>query len=118
VRVKPWPAVAADAVFTANTLHIMDEAAVAHFFGGVGALLAAGGVLCVYGPFNYQGRYTSESNARFDEWLKARDPRSAIRNFEALDALARAVGLTLSADHAMPANNRILVWRRHAPHLA
>jgi hypothetical protein len=69
-------------------------------------------VLCVYGPFNYRGHYTSDSNAQFDAWLKTRDPKSAIRDFEFVDALARAQGLTLAADHAMPANNRTLVWRR------
>lgn len=115
VRLQPWPRVAVDAVFSANTLHIMDVAAVADFFRGVGVLLQGGGVLCVYGPFNYQGRYTSDSNAQFDQWLKARDVRSAIRDFEAVDALAREAGLTLAADHAMPANNRTLVWRRAAP---
>ncbi|HTT43518.1 MAG TPA: DUF938 domain-containing protein [Steroidobacteraceae bacterium] len=115
VRLQPWPRVAVDAVFSANTLHIMDVAAVADFFRGVGVLLQGGGVLCVYGPFNYQGRYTSDSNAQFDQWLKARDARSAIRDFEAVDALAREAGLTLAADHAMPANNRTLVWRRAAP---
>jgi len=115
VRLQPWPRVAVDAVFSANTLHIMDVAAVADFFRGVGVLLHGGGVLCVYGPFNYQGRYTSDSNAQFDQWLKARDVRSAIRDFEAVDALAREAGLTLAADHAMPANNRTLVWRRAAP---
>ena len=79
-----------------------------------GGALASGGLLCVYGPFNYAGRYTSDSNAQFDAFLKARDPHSGIRDFEALDALARAQQLTLSADHAMPANNRTLVWRRRA----
>jgi cyclopropane fatty-acyl-phospholipid synthase-like methyltransferase len=112
VRSRPWPPLAVDAVFSANTLHIMEQAAVAQFFRGVGVLLAGGGALCVYGPFNYQGRYTSDSNAQFDQWLQQRDPRSAIRNFEAVDALAGAAGLTLAADHAMPANNRTLVWRR------
>jgi cyclopropane fatty-acyl-phospholipid synthase-like methyltransferase len=111
----PWPVAAVDAIFSANTLHIMGPEAVAEFFRGVGAVLTPEGVLSVYGPFNYQGRYTSESNAQFDLWLKARDPRSAIRDFETVDALAQQQGLTLSADHAMPANNRTLVWRRRAP---
>jgi cyclopropane fatty-acyl-phospholipid synthase-like methyltransferase len=114
VRVQPWPRLTVDALFSANTLHIMDVAAVGDFFRGVGTLLRDGGVLCVYGPFNYQGRYTSDSNAQFDHWLRQRDPHSAIRDFEAVDALARAAGLTLAADHAMPANNRTLVWRRSA----
>ena len=70
------------------------------------------GTLVVYGPFNYDGAYTSDSNREFDPWLKARDPRSGIRDFEAVDALARAIGLHLLDDIAMPANNRCLVWRR------
>jgi cyclopropane fatty-acyl-phospholipid synthase-like methyltransferase len=114
VRATPWPYRGADAIFTANTLHIIGWDAVEDFFRGVGAALGAGGVLCVYGPFNYQGRYTSASNAQFDAWLKARDPHSAIRDFEALNALAAAQELVLTADHAMPANNRTLVWRRPA----
>lgn len=109
----PWPDVQADAVFTANTLHIMAWAGVEAFFDGVGRVLsgAAGGTLVAYGPFNYGGAYTSESNREFDGWLKARDPRSGIRDFEAIDALAGAAGLRLVDDVAMPANNRCLVWR-------
>ncbi|MHB8914485.1 MAG: DUF938 domain-containing protein [Thiobacillus sp.] len=101
-----------DAVFTANTLHIMSAAEVEKCFTGIGQVLVAGGVLVVYGPFNYCGQYTSESNARFDQWLKSRDPASGIRNFEFVDALARQQGLTLLHDHAMPANNRTLVWSK------
>ena len=101
-----------DAVFSANTLHIMGWPEVEKCFAGVGAVLKPGGVLAVYGPFNYKGAFTSESNARFDAWLKARDPASGVRDFEAVDALARAQGLVLQHDFTMPANNRTLVWRR------
>ena len=101
-----------DAVFSANTLHIMSWPEVEKFFEGVGEVLEAGGILAVYGPFNYNGAFTSESNARFDAWLKARDPASGVRDFEAVDALARAQGLRLQQDIAMPANNRTLVWRK------
>lgn len=107
-----WPSSRYDAVFSANTLHIMGWPEVVRFFEGVGAVLAPGGVLVVYGPFNYNGQFTSESNARFDGWLKARDPASGVRDFEAVDALARAQGLILQQDIAMPANNRSLVWQR------
>lgn len=106
-----WRSGRYDAVFSANTLHIMGWPEVERFFAGVGAILEAGGILAVYGPFNYGGRYTSESNARFDAWLKARDPASGVRDFEAVDALARSQGLILQQDIAMPANNRTLVWR-------
>lgn len=107
-----WRSGRYDAVFSANTLHIMGWPEVEKFFEGVGKVLEAGGVLAVYGPFNYKGAFTSDSNARFDTWLKARDPASGVRDFEAVDALARAQGLILQQDVAMPANNRTLVWRR------
>ncbi|HUX30776.1 MAG TPA: DUF938 domain-containing protein [Thiobacillus sp.] len=107
-----WRSGRYDAVFSANTLHIMGWPEVEQFFEGVGEVLEAGGVLAVYGPFNTDGAFTSESNARFDAWLKARDPASGVRDFEAVDALARAQGLVLQQDIAMPANNRTLVWRR------
>ncbi|HYM29148.1 MAG TPA: DUF938 domain-containing protein [Steroidobacteraceae bacterium] len=112
---RPWTAPAVDAVFSANTLHIMSWERVRDFFRGVGALLTTPGVLCVYGPFRYRGGYTSDSNAEFDRFLKGRDPLSGIRDFEALEALAHAEGLAFAADHDMPANNRTLVWRRAAP---
>ena len=109
-----WRSGRYDAVFSANTLHIMGWPEVEQFFEGVGCVLEPGGVLAIYGPFNYNGAFTSESNARFDAWLKSRDPVSGVRDFEAVDALARAQGLVLQQDIAMPANNRTLVWQRMA----
>jgi cyclopropane fatty-acyl-phospholipid synthase-like methyltransferase len=107
-----WPSASYDAVFSANAVHIMGWDAVEAMFQGLGRVMASGARLALYGPFNYGGEYTSESNARFDQWLKQREPVSGIRNFEDLDALARAQGMRLRSDHAMPANNRILVWDR------
>jgi cyclopropane fatty-acyl-phospholipid synthase-like methyltransferase len=112
VRDQPWRVAPVDAVFSANTLHIMTWSGVQAFVRGVAGALTAPGVLCVYGPFRFRGQHTSDSNAEFDAYLKARDPVSGIRDFEALEALARAQGLVFAADHAMPANNRTLVWRR------
>jgi len=112
VNQPDWPGERYDAVFSANTLHIMGWPEVEKFFAGVGAVLEPGGVLAVYGPFNYNGAFTSESNAHFDAWLKSRDPASGVRDFEAVDALARAQGLVLQLDVAMPSNNRTLVWCR------
>lgn len=110
---EPWPPVEADAVFTANTLHIMGWDGVRAFFRGAGRVLAhaPGSTLVAYGPFNRNGAYTSDSNREFDAWLKARDPRSGIRDFQAVDALAGETGLRLVADVQMPANNHCLVWR-------
>ena len=101
-----------DAVFSANTLHIVSWPEVGKLFAGVGKVLQPGGVLAIYGPFNYNGLFTSPSNARFDAWLKHRDPASGVRDFEAVDALARAQDLVLLRDEEMPVNNRTLVWRR------
>jgi cyclopropane fatty-acyl-phospholipid synthase-like methyltransferase len=112
VNRKSWRDGRYDAVFSANTLHIMSWIEVESFFEGVSEVLEANGVLAVYGPFNYKGAFTSESNARFDAWLKSRDPASGVRDFEAVDALAHARGLALQQDIGMPANNRTLVWRR------
>lgn len=109
-----WPVPQVDAVFNANTVHIVAWTAVERLFAGIGRVLAPGGLLCLYGPFNYGGAFTSEGNARFDAWLKARDPASGIRDFEALDRLAHAQGLVLERDIEMPVNNRTLVWRRQA----
>jgi cyclopropane fatty-acyl-phospholipid synthase-like methyltransferase len=112
VNQTAWRSGRYDAVFSANTLHIMSWPEVELFFAGIGEVLAPGGVLAIYGPFNYRGAFTSESNARFDAWLKSRDPASGIRDFEAIEALARAQGLTLLQDIAMPANNRTVVWQK------
>jgi SAM-dependent methyltransferase len=109
---QPWPDCGADAVFSANTAHIVSWPQVEALFASIGVLLPPGGVFALYGPFNYGGRFTSDSNTRFDQWLKARDPLSGVRDFEALDALARAAGLTLTRDYTMPANNRTLVWHK------
>ncbi len=109
-----WPVPPVDAIFNANTVHIVAWAAVQRMFAGIGRVLADGGVLCLYGPFNYDGQFTSDSNARFDVWLKNRDPNSGVRDFEAIDQLAAAQGLSLIRDIAMPANNRSLVWQKAA----
>jgi len=114
----PWPPKGAcDAVFTANTLHIMGWADVVKLFAGLDVVMGRDAVLAVYGPFNYGGKFTSDSNAQFDVWLKQRSAASGIRDFEAVNALAESIGLKLLADHAMPANNRTLVWRRGTPGL-
>ena len=105
-----WPASRYDGIFSANTTHIMSWPEVEAMFAGIGSVLADTGVFCLYGPFNYRGRYTSDSNARFDGWLKDRDPHSGIRNFEDLDSLAADNGMQLKQDHEMPVNNRLLVW--------
>ena len=101
-----------DAVFSANTLHIMSWPEVQALFAAMRTLTVANAVLAIYGPFNYHGRFTSDSNAAFDVSLRQRAPEMGIRDFESVDALADAAGFALLEDVPMPANNRTLIWRR------
>ena len=99
-----------DAIFNANTVHIISWPEVERMFAHIARVITPGGCVCLYGPYNYGGKFTSESNARFDAWLKSRDPNSGVRDFEAVNRLALSHGMVLLRDIAMPSNNRILVW--------
>jgi len=110
VLANEWPAQRFDAIYSANTLHIMPWQAVEAFFKGVGKTLQVGGQLIVYGPFKYDGGHTSNSNQQFDLQLRSRDCGSAIRDFEAVNSLAESAEMGLASDYEMPANNRCLVW--------
>ncbi|MCW8901255.1 MAG: class I SAM-dependent methyltransferase [Gammaproteobacteria bacterium] len=112
VNQDEWPLQQTEAIFSANTVHIMSWPSVENMFAGIGRVLATQGIFCLYGPFNYNGEFSSESNARFDLWLKQRDPESGVRDFAALQNLAEKAGLEFVYDHEMPANNRILVWQK------
>ncbi len=107
-----WPELQVDAVFCANTIHIISRESVKALFSGVGKLLPDNGLLAMYGPFNYNNAYTSESNARFDLWLQQRDPQSGIRHFEEVNKLATSANLQLQRDYPMPANNRLIYWKK------
>jgi cyclopropane fatty-acyl-phospholipid synthase-like methyltransferase len=107
-----WPPLRYDAIFSANTLHIMGWVEVERMFASLPEVMTGDAKLVTYGPFNYGSRFTSESNAAFDAWLKQSGAHQGIRDFEAVDALAGQAGLTLIEDRAMPSNNRCLVWGR------
>ena len=107
-----WPENTYDAIFSANAVHIMSWQNVLDFMQNATKIINSNGLLILYGPFNYNGNFTSESNARFELWLKDRDPKSGIRDFEAINQLAEDGGMTLLNDYEMPANNRILCWQK------
>jgi len=113
---KSWPVpnnhLQVDGLYTANTLHIISWPLVVKFFDGIAQNLSAGASVCIYGPFKCQGKFTSESNANFDRWLKERDLNSGIRDIEAILLLANSAGLNLINDHVMPANNQLLVFTK------
>ncbi|MDO6563797.1 DUF938 domain-containing protein [Amphritea sp. 1_MG-2023] len=101
-----------DLIYTANTLHIIAWSEVVSLFSQLEKVLRPQGRVIVYGPFRYAQEFTSTSNAEFDAWLKVRNPLSGLRDFEAVNALALAAGLSLLHDIAMPANNQLLVWQK------
>lgn len=110
VRQTVWPLRSVDAIFTANTLHIMSWPEVMDMFRGIAATLEPSGSLCIYGPFHYGGRHTSPTNESFDRMLRERDPDSGVRDIEAVIRLAADAQLQLTADHDLPAFNRLLVF--------
>lgn len=112
VRDEVWPTEQYDAIFSANTLHIMAWSEVELFFAKADKHLKSTSLLCIYGPFKYRGEFTSPSNANFDLWLKGNNAASGIRDFEAIERLAHTAGFSLLADHKMPANNQLLIWQR------
>ncbi|WP_154222336.1 DUF938 domain-containing protein [Marinicella rhabdoformis] len=101
-----------DVVMTVNTLHIMSWACVQTLIKDLGQHLKAGARVLIYGPFNYDGEFTSDSNADFDIWLKNKDALSGIRDFEAVCELMQAEQIKLLKDVTMPANNRCLVFNK------
>ncbi|MCL1143058.1 DUF938 domain-containing protein [Shewanella gaetbuli] len=105
---QQWPEHQFDAVFTANTLHIISETLVCQFFEALTQVCKSESQLFIYGPFKYQGQFTSDSNADFNLWLQSRDPQSAIRDVEWICQLALNQGFELIKDHSMPANNQLL----------
>lgn len=107
-----WPDISVDAIFSANAVHIMSWNNVIDYFDNSTKCLKSGGLFILYGPFNYNGEYTSKSNSRFDQWLKQSNPDSGVRDFEALNKLASKAGLILKNDVEMPANNKILCWQK------
>jgi uncharacterized protein DUF938 len=115
VNDSEWPCQHINALFTANTLHIMSRADVDALFQRLAVYLNPDALVCIYGPFNYQGRFTSKSNANFQQWLKSQNPQSGIKDFEYICGLAKRAGLQNIADHAMPANNRLLVFQQISP---
>ena len=105
-----WPEQFFDAVYSANTAHIMSWDAVCAMFAGVGDALLPGGVFCLYGPFNVDGRFTSASNEAFDLSLRARDAAMGIRDLEALESLAQSNNMVIDRQYQLPANNCLLVF--------
>jgi len=109
-----WPNQQYSLVYTANSLHIMSMQSVRALFSHLNSHLTDSGYFCCYGPFKYQGDFTSPSNKQFDAWLKNRDSLSGIRDFETLTELASEQQLKLIKDIKMPANNQLLIWQKQS----
>ena len=109
-----WGIDSVEGVFTANTMHILSWKSISRMFEGFGKILAPTSRVAMYGPFRFDGEFTSESNATFDRFLRSRDPLGGIRDFESLDELAQRQNLRFCRNHSLPSNNQILVWERNA----
>ena len=114
VAAETWPVARADVVYAANVAHIMSWERVMDMLAGVGHVLVPGGLLALYGPFHRDGRPTADSNAAFDRELRARDPQQGLRDDREVFSAAAANGLCLAHDIDLPANNRLLLFRREA----
>ncbi|MEM8652571.1 MAG: DUF938 domain-containing protein [Pseudomonadota bacterium] len=114
LNINQWPALSEqfDAVYSANCLHIVDQSTVRDYVLGAAGSLKPDGVMILYGPFKYDGAFTTESNAKFDAYLRASYPGGGIPDFEEIDLLAMSGGMTFESDTPMPANNQLLVWRK------
>ena len=110
----PWPSGPFDAVYAANIMHIVSEPLGEALLRGAASVLREGGQLLLYGPYKFGGTFTTESNAEFDRWLKAQDPASGVREFEAVARVAETAGLELGDNRAMPSNNQLLCFFRRA----
>jgi len=108
-----WSFDKCDGIFSANTSHIMNQVMVEKMFAGVGNILMPKHYFCLYGPFNFDGQYTADSNQSFDKMLRTRDPESGLRNFEDLQKIANLQQLKFINRHDLPANNNILVWQKY-----
>jgi SAM-dependent methyltransferase len=106
-----WPVERADAIVAINMIHIAPWSAAEGLMAGAARLLAPGGILYLYGPYQENGRHTAPSNAAFDASLRARDPEWGVRDVGAVAELAARHGLALAERVAMPANNLSLVFR-------
>lgn len=111
---KVWPVNQVDAVFTANSAHIMSWDRVRDMFEGVNRVLKPGGSFLIYGPFNVNGNYSSDSNRDFDQFLKEQNPDSGIRDYDDMNRAAKHNGLSLVQRHEMPANNMLLAYEKNS----
>ena len=102
-----------EAIFSANTLHIMSKDMVSSFFERAASSLITHGKLIIYGPFNYAGEFTSDSNRTFNQWLINNNPLSGIRDIQWIIELASKENFKLVNDFPMPANNRLLHFIKH-----
>ncbi len=102
-----WPNLPVDAIFTANTTHIMQPEQAKLMMQQIGTNLDSGSVFCQYGPMNVDGGYTSYGNRDFDYHLQ-QNGYGGIRDIAELTEWA--INMKLVQQIPMPANNFLLVW--------
>jgi len=108
----PWPVAHADALLSINLVHISPWEVSLALLEGAKRVLPEGGPFILYGPWRVAGEPVAESNLLFEAQLKERDERFGLREVGEFAAEAEACGLLLSEQRVMPANNRMLLFRR------
>ena len=109
-----WELEKTDAVFIANVFHIAPIEVMHSCLKGTSNCLQRLGIFSVYGPFRFEGKFTSPSNAEFDYSLKTNNPEWGIRDFEQLCQVAKEEDLAFQHNYSMPANNQLLVFKKHS----
>lgn len=112
VTETPWPISAADAIFSANMIHIAPWRAALALLQGAGERLRPGGCLILYGPFMRRGRHTAPSNEAFDRSLRRQDPEWGVRDLETVEEAAAEHALSADRIEELPANNLGVVFRK------
>ena len=114
VATDRWPTAKFDAVFSANTAHMMDATMAGAMLSGVARLLPPNGRFLLYGPFKKEGNFHGPNDRAFDQRLRSHDPAIGLKDIAWLDQFAAAEGLNLVEEIAMPANNFVLFWKKNA----
>lgn len=102
-----------DYMYCANMIHISPYECTIGLFENAGNYLKPDALMITYGPYSKDGVITPDSNVQFDASLKARNASWGVRDIADLVKLAEQNNLSLIDTVEMPANNKILIWKKN-----
>ncbi|KAL4712720.1 hypothetical protein ACJJTC_008017 [Scirpophaga incertulas] len=101
-----------DYLYCANMIHISPFKCTVGLFENAQAYLKSDALMITYGPYSKERVITPQSNIDFDASLRARDPSWGLRDINDLVKLGEENNLILIDTIDMPANNKILIWKK------